>query len=82
MKKRYPIPEKIIFDDSSERTKPPSPARSPTPLITVSFMYPASTKVAIILKKADNERMTLPEDVVYFLATRIKSNIRELDSYY
>jgi chromosomal replication initiator protein len=37
------------------------------------------TKVAILYKKALNERMTIPEDVAYFIATRVKSNIRELE---
>jgi chromosomal replication initiator protein len=37
------------------------------------------TKVAILLKKADIERMTIPEDVAYFIASKIKSNIRELE---
>lgn len=37
------------------------------------------TKVAILYKKADAERMKLPEDVAYFIASRVKSNIRELE---
>ncbi|MBI5188184.1 MAG: chromosomal replication initiator protein DnaA [Nitrospirae bacterium] len=37
------------------------------------------TKVAIILKKAEMERITLPEDVVYYLASKVKSNIRDLE---
>jgi chromosomal replication initiator protein len=37
------------------------------------------TKVAILYKKADAERLTIPEDVAYFIASRVKSNIRELE---
>jgi chromosomal replication initiator protein len=37
------------------------------------------TKVAIIYKKAAVERMHIPEEVAYFVATRVKSNIRELE---
>ncbi|MFZ5997732.1 MAG: chromosomal replication initiator protein DnaA [Nitrospirota bacterium] len=37
------------------------------------------TKVAIIYKKAEKEKLAIPEDVAYFIATRVKSNIRELE---
>ncbi len=37
------------------------------------------TKVAILYKKAALERMTVSEDVAYFIASRVKSNIRELE---
>jgi chromosomal replication initiator protein len=37
------------------------------------------TKVAIIYKKAEMEKMSIPADVAYFIATKIKSNIRELE---
>lgn len=37
------------------------------------------TKVAILYKKAAADRLKIPEDVVYFIATRVKSNIRELE---
>lgn len=37
------------------------------------------TKVAILFKKAEAERLVIPEDVAYFIASRIKSNIRELE---
>jgi chromosomal replication initiator protein len=37
------------------------------------------TKMAILDKKAQNEGFELPEDVRIFLATRSKSNIRELE---
>jgi chromosomal replication initiator protein len=37
------------------------------------------TKVAILYKKAEAERMKITEDVAYFIASRVKSNIRELE---
>jgi len=37
------------------------------------------TKVAILYKKAEAERLVIPEDVAYFIASRVKSNIRELE---
>jgi chromosomal replication initiator protein len=37
------------------------------------------TKVAIIQKKMEVERITLPEEVAEFLARKIKSNIRDLE---
>lgn len=37
------------------------------------------TKMAIIYKKAEKEQISMPEDVAYFLATRIKSNIRDIE---
>lgn len=37
------------------------------------------TKVAIIYKKAAAEKMTINEEVAYFIATKVKSNIRELE---
>ncbi len=37
------------------------------------------TKIAIIYKKAEFERMHIAEDVAYFIATKIKSNVRELE---
>jgi chromosomal replication initiator protein len=37
------------------------------------------TKIAIIHKKAEHDRFRLPEDVAYFIASRIKSNIRDIE---
>ena len=37
------------------------------------------TRVAILKKKAELDRLPLPEEVAYFIATQIKSNIRELE---
>ncbi len=37
------------------------------------------TRVAILKKKAERERVTLPDDVAYLIASRIKANIREIE---
>jgi len=37
------------------------------------------TKVAILLKKADHEKIAIPEEVAYYLASRVRTNIRELE---
>jgi chromosomal replication initiator protein len=37
------------------------------------------TKVAILSKKAEAENVVLPEDVALFIASRVRSNIRELE---
>lgn len=37
------------------------------------------TKIAILYKKAEMERIHIPEDVAYFIASKIKSNIRDLE---
>jgi chromosomal replication initiator protein len=37
------------------------------------------TKVAILQKKAENERMTLPMEVALFIAGNVRTNIRELE---
>lgn len=37
------------------------------------------TRVAILMSKADAGRVRLPEDVAFFVAQRIRSNVRELE---
>jgi chromosomal replication initiator protein len=37
------------------------------------------TRVAILKKKAEIERVLLPDDVAYLIASRIKANIREIE---
>jgi chromosomal replication initiator protein len=37
------------------------------------------TKIAILQKKAENDRIVLPDDVAEFIARSIKSNVRELE---
>ncbi len=38
------------------------------------------TKVAILQMKAEQERYLIPSDVIYFIAERVESNIREMES--
>jgi len=48
--------------------------------LTVAIEPPElEMRVAILLKKAEAERAALPEDVAFFLATHIQSNVRELE---
>jgi chromosomal replication initiator protein len=37
------------------------------------------TKIAILQKKAENDRFVLPDDVAEYIARAIKSNVRELE---
>jgi chromosomal replication initiator protein len=37
------------------------------------------TKVAILQRKAETEKIFVPEDVAYYLASKVKSNVRELE---
>jgi chromosomal replication initiator protein len=37
------------------------------------------TKIAILQKKAELEKIFIPEEVAYYLASKVKSNIRELE---
>lgn len=48
-------------------------------LITDIQMPDFETRVAILKKKIENEPVSVPEDVIYFIAESIKTNIRELE---
>jgi chromosomal replication initiator protein len=48
--------------------------------LTVAIEPPElEMRVAILLKKAEAERIRLPEDVAFFVANHIQSNVRELE---
>ncbi len=48
--------------------------------LTVSIEPPElETSVAILMSKADAEGVELPEEVAFFIAKRIRSNVRELE---
>jgi len=48
--------------------------------LTVSLEPPElETRVAILMKKAQHENVELPEDVAFFVAKRVRSNVRELE---
>lgn len=48
--------------------------------LTVSVEPPElEMRVAILIKKAESEGMTLDEDVAFFIAKHIRSNVRELE---
>lgn len=48
--------------------------------LTVGIEPPdLETRVAILMKKSYKENLTLPEDVAFFIAKRVRSNVRELE---
>ncbi len=48
--------------------------------LTVAIEPPElETRVAILIKKAQQNSVILPEDVAFFIAKRIKSNVRDLE---
>lgn len=48
--------------------------------LTVAVEPPdLETRIAILLRKAEQARMTLPDDVARFIAQRVRSNVRELE---
>jgi chromosomal replication initiator protein len=48
--------------------------------VTVAIEPPElELRVAILLKKAEMESIALPEEVAFFVATHIQSNVRELE---
>lgn len=48
--------------------------------LTVAIEPPElETRVAILIKKAQQNLVTLPDDVAFFIAKRIKSNVRDLE---
>ncbi len=48
--------------------------------LTISIEPPElETRVAILIKKAQQNLVMLPEDVAFFIAQRIKSNVRDLE---
>ncbi|ETJ33529.1 Chromosomal replication initiator protein DnaA, partial [human gut metagenome] len=48
--------------------------------LTVAIEPPElETRVAILMKKADENDIRLPGEVAFFIAKRLRSNVRELE---
>lgn len=51
--------------------------------LTVDIQPPdLETRIAILRKKAENDHIEIPQDVIEFIASNVKSNIRELEGCY
>ena len=66
------------------RPRKSRPGRAPAPRFEWGLMVDMQppdleTKMAILDKKAESEGIKLPEDVRIFMATKTKSNVRELE---
>ncbi len=48
-------------------------------LVTAIDPPELETRVAILIKKAQQQKVELPEDVAFFIAKRVRSNVRELE---
>jgi chromosomal replication initiator protein len=48
-------------------------------LITETLPPDLETRIAILRKKAHHEKLTVPADVMEFIASRVQTNIRELE---
>lgn len=50
--------------------------------LTVAIEPPElETRVAILMKKADENDIRLPGEVAFFIAKRLRSNVRELEGH-
>jgi chromosomal replication initiator protein len=51
--------------------------------LTVDIQPPdLETRIAILRKKSESDHIDIPQDVIEFIATNVKSNIRELEGCY
>src|SRR3546814_10204219 len=61
--------------------RPPRSTRTDTlfPYTTLFRSPDLETRVAILLAKADQNKVALPKEVALFVAQRVRSNVRELE---
>jgi chromosomal replication initiator protein len=73
----------VISSDSTPRSIPTLEERLHSRFewgLTADIQVPdLETKVAILRKKADAEQVQIPDNVAIFIASKIKSNVRELE---